>query len=290
MRTTSLTDITECSECQNVEPLQLSWSALRRHDECRMKAKLYRQGVKSASSNIRGYFHGTVCDRVMRDWLNDPQPGQMPDMVTAYVDKCLQEAVETGDGIVRWKHANDKTEMTKWCRELVTRLEPILQRYVLPFEYEQAKRFKVPLEIPNLVGEPTTVLLVGEIDLLCRDNKARWGLWDLKATEDDGYWRKTVAQLTFYDLCVEAMFDNPTYIAGLIQPMCKQPVLPVKITEIERAELLARVVTMAHTIWKEDFALAEKTAICNYCEVRHACPKFNPVRTGEPLVILSFDE
>jgi len=255
-----------------------------------MKAKLFRAGTKSRSANIRGYFHGTVCDRVMRDWLEDPQPGQMPEMVTTYVDKCLHEAVETGDGVVRWKYAGDKADMTKWCIELVTRLEPLLNRYVLPFAYEPAKRFKVPLTIPNLLGEPTTVLLVGEIDLLCRDNQLRWGLWDLKATADDNYWRKTIAQLTFYDVCIEAMFNDPPYIAGLIQPMCKQPILPVKITELERAELLARIVGMAHAIWKEDFALAEKTAICNYCEVRHACPKFSPVRKDEQLVIHAFDE
>lgn len=260
-----------------MEPLRLSWSSLRVHDECHQKAKLIRSGKKNPAADIRGYFHGTVVDRVMRQWLEDPKPGLMPAMVEEFVDRCEKDAIESEDGVVRWKHTNDKKQMTAWCVRLVKKLEPILEELVVPFEYEPALRFAVPYEIPYLDGTPTQVILSGEIDLLTRNDGA-WGLWDLKATEDNGYWRKTVAQLTFYDICVEAMFGSSPSEAGLIQPMCDEQVLRVKITEKERAELLARVVRMAQAMWKADESLAPTTKPCFNCAVKHACPRFRPRR------------
>ena len=260
-----------------MEPLRLSWSALRVHDECHMKSRLVRQGRKNPAADIRGYFHGTVVDRIMRDWLEDPKPGEMLSMLETYIDKCEQEAKENEDGVVRWKHTNDRQQMTEFCAELLMRLEPILEELVIPFEYEPAKRFAVPYTIPYLDGSPTQIVLSGEIDLLTR-NDGKWGLWDLKATKDDGYWRKTVAQLTFYDICIEAMFGNSPTDAGLIQPMCKERVLRVKIGEQERLELLARIVRMAQAMWRKDASLAPDSKVCHNCAVKHACPKFDPVK------------
>lgn len=260
--------------------LSLSWSALRSHDECKQKAHLTRMRRRSPTQDIRGYFHGTVVDRVMRDWLCDPQrsAGAMVGMVEQIADREEKAAIEAGDGIVRWKGVNDKKQMLGFCRELVVRLEPILEELVVPHEYEPAKRFKVPMTIPYLDGTPIQVSLVGEIDVLVRDGQPRWHVWDLKATKDDNYWRKTVMQLVFYDIAVAEMFGTgSTDSVGLIQPMCKQPVMRFQVTQDQRTELMGRVIRMAHDIFRKDFEPKKDSAGCTYCSVRHACTKFNPV-------------
>jgi hypothetical protein len=188
-------------------------------------------------------------------------------------------AIQTGDGVVRWKHAGDKAEVLEFCRELVRRLEPILCRLVIPFDYEPAKRFRVPVTIPGLYGDPVVIHLAGETDLITKPE--RFWVWDLKGTRDDSYWRKTMMQLVFYDLYILNAFGEPTEKVGLIQPMCKEPVLQWQVTEQMRSELMQRVIRMAHDIWRKDYSFAEKASACTYCPVRHACEKFNPKKISD---------
>jgi hypothetical protein len=259
--------------------LYLSWSALKTHEHCKQKAMLLRKGKKSPAQDIRGYFHGTVVDRVMRNWLDhpDPQPGVMVGMVDDMIINSQKEALESGDGVVRWKSRNDRAEMTEFCKELVVRLEPILYDLVLPYDYEPAKRFKTPIMIPHLDGSPTLIYLVGEMDLLVRDEKERWAIWDLKGTKNDSYWRQTVAQLVYYDLATHSMFGEYSSKAGLIQPMCEKRVMEIDINDQARADLMARIVSFAHDRWRNDFQPKESTGGCSWCPVKHACEKFTPI-------------
>jgi hypothetical protein len=262
-------------------PVYISWSSLRAHLECKQKAALLRSGKKNASSNIRGYFHGTVVDRVMRTWLeNDPQPGEMPGMVEDILNAEELKAIADGDGVVRWKSATDRADTTKWCQELVRRLEPILYDKVIPFEYEVAKRYRVPVIVPFLDGSPREIFLAGEMDLLVRDEHRQFRIWDLKGTADDSYWKKTMGQLIFYDVSTHAMFEQYAVESGLIQPMCKNQVLSFTFTEDDYANMWNMICRMATDIWQRDDTPKESNSGCSFCHVRHACSKFAPVNPG----------
>ncbi len=263
---------------QPPKTLRLSWSALRVHDECRQKARLIREGKRSPAKDLRNYYAGMVVDSVMQQWLADPNraPGQMPAMVDHQIGKGIDDARATGDGVVRWRGPDDRAEVLRFCTELVAKLEPILDVYVLPYRFHAPFRFEVPVTVPYLDGTPTLVNLVGEMDLLVHEPSRRWSVWDLKGTADTQYWRRVLGQLVFYDLAVLGLYHDRTERTGLIQPMCPDPVLVFTVTDDMRRELWARIHRMAHAIWAEDFACKSTTSGCNWCEVRHACARYAP--------------
>ena len=90
----------------------------------------------------------------MGDWLSldGLQPGWMAAHVDEILDREEASARETGDGVVKWRTPGDKARVCAWCKELVTRLEPILYELVIPYVHEPHSRFKVPLTIPGPGG------------------------------------------------------------------------------------------------------------------------------------------
>lgn len=256
--------------------LRLSWSRLRLHGECPAKGDLMR-AHKSPVQDVRNFFHGNVVDLAMRRWLSqeEPEPGWMAAQVDAIFEESAEIAKSTGDGVVHWKSATDKADTRAFCRELVARLEPILVRYALPFEWQEAKRFSVPIAVPYLDGRLREIILVGEIDLLVRDCEGRIAVWDLKATRDNGYYRKVLGQLAFYALAVRAMTGQFPVMTGLIQPMCDQRVLPVTVDHDAVAQMAGRITKTAQDIWAGRLAPKEDNVGCAYCPVKHACPKFS---------------
>jgi len=259
-------------------PIAISWSSLRTHEECRQKAKLVRERKGNPSQNIRNFFHGNVVDRVMREWLDGdpPVPGTMSSFVARVMEEEEQRALDRKSGIVKWRDANDREEVLAFCQRLVVKLEPILERLVLPYDYDMGIRFKVPMLIPDPDGGKSHILLTGEMDLLVRQAVDQWAVWDLKATANNDYWRKTVAQLTFYDIAVRAMYGKFPVEAGLIQPMCDQQVLPVSISGQDRVDLMSRIVLMAHDMWLDFAPIKDDGSNCSYCHVRHACERYKP--------------
>lgn len=215
-----------------------------------------------------------VVDRIMRDWLDDPllRSTDYRALVTCTMDEM--EDVERGSGnMVRWRDPGDREQIRKFCTELITRLDPILTEHVLPYPYEHGKWFKVPLKLPNrITGTLSEVLLTGEMDLIV-DNDGPV-VWDLKGTADDQYYRKVIAQLTFYDLAVWASSGRKTRFTGLIQPMCTEPLLVFEVTDAQRADMLARIDRYAHDVWAGETACKEGTSGCQWCDVRHACERF----------------
>jgi hypothetical protein len=264
-----------------VKPLRVSWSQLRNHEECKMKGHLLRTGKRAKAQNLRNFFHGTVVDRCMRDWLADPHrsPGGMADQITAMVERAQAEAKDEG-GIVRWRSPTDRAELHAFCTELVRRLEPILRERVLPYPHTVSTRFDVPIIIPDPAGTPTQIRLIGETDLTVNNQGVQ--VWDLKGTADDQYYRKVLGQLYFYDLAVLAARGEPTTLTGLIQPMCSTPVLEVTVGVHERGQILSRIVRLCHDIWTGDTTCKPDTAGCVVCEVRHACPRYSLGLPGEP--------
>jgi len=266
-------------------PLSISWSQLRTHMECRQKGHLLRAGKRSPAANIRGFYHGMVVDSIMRDWLADPhrRPGTMTGLVDDYITQGEKDAIARGSGVVRWKNADDRAVLRQFCIDLLTRLEPILDELVLPYQFFSALTFRVPVTVPYLDGTPTTVYLRGEMDLLVRETDGHWAVWDLKGTRDDQYWRKVLGQLLFYDLATLALHGQPTTRVGLIQPLCARPVLEWQLTDDHRRQIWAAVISMATDIWRTDVPCKSDTASCAFCEVRHACPRYDPVGNTMPI-------
>lgn len=266
-------------------PLRLSWSRLRNHAECPAKGQLLSARKKSPIADIRGYFHGTVVDICMRRWLSqdDPQLGQMLAWVDEIFDKAEVEAKESGDGIVKWKHAGDKAEIREFCRECVRRLEPLLQRVALPYVWDPAIRFSVPFTIPDENDEPRELLLVGEMDLLVEMPGRGVIIWDLKATKDAQYWRKVKGQLVFYAIVSTIMRsrevpapENPWPLAvGLLQPMCEHQDPVFELDQDDYSQMFARITNVAREIWAGKVHPKVDNTGCRYCDVRGACPKFS---------------
>lgn len=261
------------------EPIKISWSALRTHAECRQKSHLLRSGKRARLQNLRGYYHGMVVDKAMVDWLADPHraPGEMAARIDDLIDSVAEEARATGDGIVRWRGSDDRQYLRDFCVELVVKLEPLLRQHVLPYPHQIRKRFTVPVSMPYLDGSKATVLLTGEMDLLVEDQG--WVVWDLKGTQDNSYWRKVLGQLVFYDLAVLCLYHTPTRLTGLIQPMCRQPLMRFPINQQLRTVMWTRIQAMANDIWRANHACKTDTSGCSWCEVKHACARFGETST-----------
>lgn len=254
-------------------PLRLSWTRLRLHSECRAKGDLLARFGRPPVTDIRTFFAGTVADRCMRRWLEqeEPQPGQMEAWVPEMFREEEQKARESGDGRLPWR-AGEKAEKLAFTLECVRRLELLLQRVCLPYGWQPAKRFEVPLEIPGLDGSPRVIHLAGEFDLL---TEPPFGVvvWDLKATRDDQYWRKTKGQLVFYSIAVAADRGAFPAAAGLLQPMCEQQDPTWLLDQEDYAQMFARIVATAHDIWAGRLDPKADNAGCSYCPVRGRCPK-----------------
>lgn len=266
--------------------IRVSWSRLRMHDECPAKGELMRRH-KSPTADIRDFFPGNVTDLLMRRWLEQevPELGWMAAQVDEVFEESAAIAKRTGDGIVRWRGPNDKAETREFCRELVIRLEPILAKYALPFDWQPAKRFQVPITMTDDDGQQREIVLIGETDLLVRDCAGRIAVWDLKATRNNDYYKKVLGQLAFYALAVKAMTGELPVITGLIQPMCTQRVLPVSVGRDEVAQIVGRIEKVARDIMAGRLAPKADNAGCAYCQVRHACPKFKVAgKSGRPAV------
>lgn len=259
--------------------LRISWSSLRTHMECKQMGHLQRSGKKATLGNTRAFFAGTVTDRVVRDWLlNDAENnlGGMPDMVESIMER-EKDLIDAGEGVMLWKDREDKAKVLKECIEAVTKIEPALIKHVLPYEYQPDFSFNAPLNLPHPDGGMEPVIINGFMDILVRNDKGEYGVWDVKHTRDDSYWRKTAGQLGFYDLAILLNFGAPTFVTGLLQPLCKEQVKPVPLSADSRSMMMLSVVNMATDVWKEDREPRVDNKLCGYCNVKHACTKFKPV-------------
>jgi PD-(D/E)XK nuclease superfamily len=253
-------------------PLRMSWSKIRAHGEC---AAIYdlRREHRSSIKDIRNFVHGNIVDTAMRRWLSmqDPAPGWMAEQVDAIFDECTKPS---GEGIVRWKGVNDRNEVRDLCREGVARLEKILIRHCLPFDWDPAARFEVPVTVRYLDGSPRTVILNGELDLKIRDAARRVGIWDLKMTRDNQYYRKVLGQITFYALVERLITGEFPHATGLLQPMCDQQVLPLTVDMQAVREMAGRIERTAHDIWAGRLQPKPDGNGCFGCDVKFCCPAY----------------
>lgn len=258
--------------------IKVSWSSLRTHETCKQRGFLQREGRKSPLTDQRIFFPGNVTDRIVRGWLSDEPMkhlGEMPEMVKSYIDSTFVEV--SAEGPMRWRHQSDRSEVEKQVIEAVTKIEPALLRYVVPYRYTADYRFTASLSLPHPSGGNEIVSVIGAMDLIVQDDADRFFVYDVKHTTDDNYWKKTVSQLTFYDLAIRMMYGAKTTRVGLLQPLCKEPVKAFEISDDWRRQMLQRVSGMAHDIWVNDRAPRRDFSECHFCNVKHACSRFAPV-------------
>ena len=254
------------------ERYKLSWSALQRHELCKQKQHLISEGYGVKGRDVRNFLAGNVVDSIQKTWLDNPV-GSMVDLVDEHFDKAIAKAQE--QDTIKWRNKNDKKTIHTACKAATLLLEPILRARVLPFDYEPAKWFSVPVKIQNpKTGQVEEIILRGEFDLLVRDNNGKFIIWDLKTTADNDYWKKTVGQLVFYDLVILSMFGEPPIKAGLIQPLCDEQVKEFYFDSSHRAEMWGRINMMMRDVWDGNFDPKSDNAGCSFCEVAHKCAKF----------------
>lgn len=271
--------VSRCKECGKLL-IRLSWSQLRTADECKQKRFLTVSGSRKEARDQRLFLPGNVTDRVVREWLkNDPKGnvGAMPGMVSATLDKIREEILSKGERVAWKPDLNDRKNIERDCIEAVKKIEPTLLRHVVPFEYEADFRFDAPLILPRRDGTKELINLIGYMDIIVRGDDGQIRVFDVKHTKDSSYWRKTVGQLTFYDLAVMLLFKTKTSQTALFQPLCPKDVYPYLVTDQARSEMFQRVVRVVNDIWDGDNAPNDHNKFCGYCDVRMACSKFAPV-------------
>jgi CRISPR/Cas system-associated exonuclease Cas4 (RecB family) len=254
------------------ERFKISWSSLQRYELCKQKNYLVLQGLSAPGKDVRNFLAGTVVDSVQKAWLDNPV-GNMVALVDEHFEKAIANAEERDT--IKWRNKNDKKKIYDTCLNASELLQPILEARVLPYDYEPAKRFYQVVKIKKLDGQVEEIILRGEFDLLVRDPAdGRFIVWDLKTTADNDYWKKTLGQLVFYDLAIISMFGQPPKKTGLIQPLCDEQVKEFTFDNSHRAEMWGRIHAMMQSQWEGDHAPKKDNAGCSWCEVQHACAKF----------------
>lgn len=262
-----------------MENINISWSKLRTHRECKQRSYLMRERKYPKSQDHRNFFAGTVTDRVVRDWLDhDPANnlGVMPSMVRDVLIREERLTEEQG-AHVKWRDPEDKDRVTRECIEAVTKIEAALVEEVLPYSWVADYGFKVPYIVPDQAGGEINTTLVGYLDILVKESEDKYRIWDVKHTKDNGYWRKTAGQIAFYDLSMYAQFGGTTVRAGLLQPLCKEPVKVIPVDAEWRRVLAADITSMANDIVHNVTTPRSDSKLCAYCDMKHACVKFKTV-------------
>lgn len=258
-----------------MDSIRISWSALRNWKDCKQRAKLVRTGKRHKLENERNFLPGNITDRVVRDFLKSGEfdKGTMADMVDDYLKKQVGEAKN-----IKWKgtKAADLAEIKKDCIQAVNVMEPYLLKYVTPYEQYADYKFNAPMHAArNGGGDPIHVTLNGFMDILVRDDKGRWFVFDVKHTKDKDYYKKTGGQMVFYSTAVELIHGTAPTAAALLQPLVeKKPVQPIPTGEAARKELFLDITRMANDIYFDEMPPRADNTLCGWCNVQHACVKF----------------
>lgn len=251
---------------------KLSWSALSRHELCKQKQHLVSEGFGVKGRDVRNFLAGNVVDAIQKAWLDNPV-GSMQDMVEEYFIKTVAKAEEKDT--LKWRNKNDKRTIYNNCVNAVVELQPILEARILPYDYEPAKWFNVPVKIKSpKTGQVEEITLRGEFDLLVREKDDEFVVWDLKTTANNDYWKSSLGQLVFYDLVILSMFGKSPKKCGFIQPLCDEQVKEFYFDSTHRSEMWGRINAMMRDVWNENFAPKPDNTGCTFCEVSHKCEKF----------------
>jgi hypothetical protein len=227
----------------------------------------------------RVFLPGTIADRCMREFLENPVEGGICDSLEAVFE---QYAFNDDQYVIQWK-GNPKSDQQKVkdnVRIVLENLEPMLWDLVIPHGYQVAWRFRVTVGIPDKNGNLRPVDLIGETDLLTATLidgvPEEYSVYDLKATFDDSYARGSIlAQLIFYSIVVKAQFGKYPVNTAFLTPACKQKYVPLVVGPDDVRVMMTRIMNYCHGIWDEDYSPKDTPdGECTWCDVRHACDLF----------------
>lgn len=266
------------------DPVIISWSGLKRWENCPQQQLRTIQHKTERSNKGRIFLPGTVCDLVQRRWLDsdDPKPGEMEQLV----EIVFSETVNLAESKIPWRGnpIEDQNNVKDFCRQVVARLEPWLLENVIPFDYAPEIKFKANMQIPYVCDTAeenikAPLRMIGGIDILVRDDKDKFHLFDLKVTRDPSYIRSTLAQLIFYDLAwgvIQGDFDHAVEW-GFVAPALPEFLIPITVGQEDRRMMMSRIVKYAQGVWNDEWKPKADDTGCDWCEARGACDKFKDV-------------
>jgi hypothetical protein len=261
-------------------PLSISWTALQRYEACHQRhlRTLEGKAIRKPFAS-RDFLAGNIADRVQRAWLHlpDPQPGQMAQMVPDMFDRWTNPDREDEEfQPVKWRGDPqvDRKEVQEFCTLVVTRLEPILLKWVVPYDYQPELRFEAWIGLPDLNGDTTPVRLIGAIDIVVRLPDGRFLLFDLKATKNDSYIAKTLGQGIFYDVSWAHYWGQHPIRFGFIAPALDERLIWCDIDTGDRAVMHSRIMRFAQGMWAGEWAPKADDEGCDHCDCKHACDKY----------------
>lgn len=258
-----------------------------RHEECHFKEMGHREGMHhGVFIDGRNFIAGSVADMAMRRWLDqsEPVPGTLVDSAQ---DVFEELAIENPERPIRWKGVakEDQAKVLGDVTEALTKLDPWLTQYVLPYDYQPEARDVGVIGVPDRDGTIRAVELFFAVDIAVKPSDT-YALYDLKVTRNDDYVRgKTLGQLTFYSLAWAAHFGvkvSDISHRAFITPLATQFEVPTTPTADDYRYMMTRITDYAQNVWaNERSTKPEKDSDCSYrCDVRHACPLF-AVPVGE---------
>jgi hypothetical protein len=262
----------------SMEPVYISWSGLKRWEQCNHKHLRHIQH-EVTKPNGRVFLPGTIVDRCERRLLesDNPQRGDMAAMIDTIFDENTGEDAEY---VIRWK---GKDEVKRTCLEAVTNLEPILWEHVLPHDYQAEFKFKAHMEVPYIVeGMRAPVTMRGGMDIVVQKwPSGNFAIHDLKISRDKGYINKTLAQGTFYAIAwgvIQEDFSQPTEVSFFF-PLLEEKIIKATVGVEEKRMMMSRIVKYAQGVWKDEWYPKTDNAGCSasWCEAFGTCAKFKPI-------------
>lgn len=230
--------------------------------------------------NGRPMLAGNIADRAMRQWLDarNFNPGGMhdlvPDIFNAFTSPGAERPIKwDGDPVA------DQTAIINKVHKAIDVLEPILFEKVIPFQFIPEFRFETFLKVPYLDGSPRQVGLFTAMDICVNrgtEDAPDFAIYDLKITESAEYIRKTLAQLTFYDIGMFAEFGHFANEHAYIAPLLPEPMIYNYVTDDERMATLRSITDYCEALWTDDLYtyIEEDGWECYNCAVKSACPKY----------------
>lgn len=265
---------------QGQKTLWISWSRLSEWERCNQKAIFHMERKGPTIKEGRNFVSGTVADRAMRKWLEQPEPHLIGEMAQ-YVDELWDEYTNNSTEYnVTWKDPQDQINAKETAKECVIRLEPFLLNKVLPFEYQAEWRFQLQIKIPDInPGLKRSVVLNGGADIVVRNpDTGEHFIYDLKTTRNENYVvGSTLAQLIYYQIALSIAEGIPADLikTAFVTPLTKIQFHPLEITLEDRRLLLTRIAQMAQSVWRKDVpTLTADINDCFFCDVKSLCPRF----------------
>lgn len=266
--------------------LYISWSALKRYEECHARQMLNMQGKKSPMTDGRVFLPGTVADNAMRAWLNqdDPQRDTLADFAE---EQFAKHTGPESEYTIKWRGDPnvDRQLVRNTVRNGLMRLEPWLFKNVLPHGYQPEATGASFIGVEGLDGQAHRVQMHLAIDILVKPEDSGYQIYDLKMTTSEQYTAgATLAQLTFYKIALAGHLGIPTSEVtklAFVTPLLKNLEQEVVAGPDEVREMMARITAYCQGLWTGQFATKRVSDWdCTRCEVQGACPKFATARTS----------